>query len=112
MSEANPADAKQIKQLYDDGMKEVFKIVGSFDSTPEQLDAANDTAEALSAMLVKHTLATIDGRTALLAGLIVKLNLVIDAIETEPPYLDAVKGFTTIVGNAQKLFEKEVKNVA
>ena len=104
-------NAKSIKQLYDEGMKEVFRVVGSFDSSPEQLKVANQTAEDLTAMLVKHTLATIDGRTALLAGLIVELNQVLDAVETKPPYAEALHNFTTIMTKAQSLFTEEKKTL-
>lgn len=101
------SEDKLIKRLYDEGMREVFKVVGSFDSTPEQLAVADQTAEDLTTMLVKHTLASIDGRTALLAGLIVELNQVINAIETKPPYLGALEAFTGIAGRAEALFVKQ-----
>jgi len=100
-----------IKKLYDEGMREVFRIVGSFESTPEQLEVANQTAVDLTALLVKHTLATIDGRTALLAGLIVELNQVIATIQTEPPYAGALRNFTRIAAQAQKLFAGDVKSL-
>ena len=112
MSQANATSAaKSIKQLYDEGMSEVFRVVGSIESTPEQRRVAKETAEDLTSMLVKHTLGSIDGRTALLAGLIVELNQVISAVETEPPYLEALENFTTIVGKAQKLFYQEKKTL-
>ncbi|OGT82919.1 MAG: hypothetical protein A3H91_12230 [Gammaproteobacteria bacterium RIFCSPLOWO2_02_FULL_61_13] len=62
-------------------------------------------------MLVKHTLESIDGRTALLAGLIVELNQVIAAVKKEPPYAEALGNFTAIVTKAQTLFTEDVKNL-
>ncbi|HYH41656.1 MAG TPA: hypothetical protein VD867_06710 [Burkholderiales bacterium] len=100
-----------IKKLYDEGMREVFRVVGSFESTPEQLTIANQTAVDLTSMLVKHTLETIDGRTALLAGLIVELNQVIAAVETTPPYAGALESFTRLAAQAGKLFAEDVKSL-
>jgi hypothetical protein len=110
MSQANEAtDAKSIKQLYDEGMQEVFKVVGSIEASDAQRDVALQTAEDLTSLLVKHTLATIDGRTALLAGLIVELNQVIEAVEEEPESVEVLQSVTKILGKAEKLFDKEKK---
>lgn len=102
------ADSKQaIKDAYDAGMAEVFKIVGSLDATDEQRAAAQQTARDFSSMLVAHTLQTIEGRTALLAGLIVELNEVIDSIESSPPFAGSVESFTALLEGAQELFKEE-----
>lgn len=104
-----PDSKKSIKESYDDGIAEVFRIVGSLDATPTQRKLAKQTAKDLSSMLVAHTLQTIEGRTALLAGLIVELNQVIDAIQLKPPYEDAIKNFTSLLTKAQGLFKEEKK---
>ncbi len=106
-----PDTKKPIKQVYDEGMAEVFKVVGSLDATPEQRAVAQQTARDLSSMLVAHTLQSIEGRTALLSGLIVELNQVIDSIQTKPPYADAMTGFTGILTKAKKLFDGEKSNL-
>jgi hypothetical protein len=102
---------KSIKQVYDEGMAEVYKIVGSLSATPEQRQAAIETAEDLSSMLIAHTLDTIAGRTALLSGLIVELKQVIDSVNINPPYLDAVKNLANIITKAGELFADEKKNL-
>jgi hypothetical protein len=102
------ADNKQaIKATYDSGMAEVFKIVGSLDATPDQRVMARQTARDLSSMLVAHTLQTIEGRTALLAALIVELNEVIASIDTSPPFAGAVDSLTALLDQAQLLFKQE-----
>jgi hypothetical protein len=102
------ADNKQaIKATYDSGMAEVFKIVGSLDATLEQRVAARQTARDLSSMLVAHTLQTIEGRTALLAGLIVELNDVIASIDASPPFTGAVDSLTALLNQARLLFKEE-----
>jgi hypothetical protein len=104
------ADSKKsIKEAYDEGIAEVFMIVGSLDATPTQRRLAKQTAKDLSSMLVAHTLQTIEGRTALLAGLIVELSQVIDAVQLKPPYEEAVKNFTGLLAKAQGLFKEEKK---
>ena len=102
---------KSIKQVYDEGMAEVFRIVGSLASTPEQIETAEQTAKDLSSMLIVHTLDSINGRTALLTGLIVELNQVIDAVQTKPPYEDALSNLTGVLTSAQKLFAEEKKGL-
>ncbi|WP_119420664.1 hypothetical protein [Desertibaculum subflavum] len=103
--------AKPIKQLYDEGMAEVFRVVGSLDATDDQVKLAKQTAKDLSSMLVAHTLQTIEGRTALLAGLIVELRQVIDSVQTSPPLAKTLTNLTTILGKAQTLFAKEKKGL-
>ena len=95
---------KSIKELYDEGMAEVFRVVGSLDATASQRKAARQTARDLSALLVAHTLQSIEGRTALLSGLIVELNQVIDSVKTRPPYEDSIEKLTGIVTKAGKLY--------
>jgi hypothetical protein len=104
------ADNKQaIKDAYDTGMAEVFKVVGSLDATRKQRATARQTARDLSSMLVAHTLQTIEGRTALLAGLIVELTQVIESIESTPPLKESVDNVTALLGEAQALFKEEKK---
>ena len=106
-----PDIKKSIKQVYDEGMAEVFMIVGSFDSTPTQRSTAKQTAEDLSSILVTHTLQSIEGRTALLSGLIVELNQVIDTVQSDPPYENALSNLTGVLTKAQQLFVEEKENM-
>lgn len=102
---------KSIKQVYDEGMAEVFKIIGSFEATREQRETAKQTAKDLSSALVAHTLDSINGRTALLSGLIVELNKVIDSVQTQPPYEGALGNLTIILTKAKELFGNEKQNL-
>lgn len=107
-----PTDSKKsIKRVYDEGMVEIFRIVGSLDATPTQRKVAKQVAKDLSSMLVTHTLQSIEGRTALLSGLIVELNQVIDAVKTKPPYQDALGQLTGVLTTAQQLFKEEKKSL-
>jgi hypothetical protein len=102
------ADNRQaIKAAYDSGLAEVFMIVGSLDATRKQRATARQTARDLSSMLVAHTLQTIEGRTALLAGLIVELHQVIESIEASPPLKESVDNVTALLEEAQELFKDE-----
>lgn len=102
---------KKIKKIYDEGMAEVFKIVGSLDATDEQIEIAEQTAEDLTSMLIAQTLETINGRTALMSGLIVELNQVINAVKTKPPYEEAMSNLTNVLTKAEKLFKIEKENL-
>ena len=102
---------KAIKDIYDDGMAEVMKVVGSIKSTPAQKKVARQTSKDLTAMLLAHTLASIEGRTALLSGLIVELNQVTDAIKIKPPYTGALNTFNTLITKATNLFNAEKKKL-
>jgi len=102
---------KSIKELYDEGMTEVFKIVGSLDATSAQKKAAKQTAKDLSSMLVSQTLQSIEGRTALLSALIVELNGVIDSIQTNAPLKGVIGSLTAVLTKAEKLFNSEKKQL-
>ncbi len=92
-------------------MAEVFKILGSLESTQKQMDVAEQTAKDLTSMLITHTLDSITGRTALLAGLIVELKQVIDSIQQNPPYEEALGNLTNIITKTNDLFITEKKNL-
>jgi hypothetical protein len=49
----------------------------------------------------------VEGRTALLAGLIVELNEVIAKVTTKPPASTTLTGLAGALTKAQKLFESE-----
>ena len=106
-----PSSAKSIKAIYDDGMLEVFRVVTSLKATPAQIKIARQTAKDLTTLLVAHTLDSIEGRTALLSGLIVELNAVIKSIRAKSPYAGALDKFTRIVTRAQTLFDQEKKEL-
>lgn len=99
----------EIKTLYDDSLREVYRIVGSTKSTDAQADAAMKTFEHLTALLLAQTLETVAGRTALLAGLIEELSRVTAGVQVNPPYLEAAKSLTTLTTRATALLEAEKK---
>jgi hypothetical protein len=98
---------KAIKDAYDKGMFEVQKILFSVTSTAAQRKVAKKSLSDLTAMLLAHTLATVEGRTALLAGLICELNEVIAKVTTRPPASTTLTDLTGILAKAQALFESE-----
>lgn len=107
----NAEKAANVKQVYDEGMAEVFRIVSSFEATPKQREVAQQTASDLSSMLIAQTLDSIQGRTALLSGPIVELNEVIDSVETEPPFQNSLDNLTGVLTKAQMLFREEKKEL-
>ena len=106
-----PNPKKSVKKLYDEGMAEVYRVILDLNSTRTQVRIAKKTAKDLSSMLVSHTLESIEGRTALLAGLIVELNEVTNSVRTNPPYADALTKFTSVLNRAKTLFGEEKKNL-
>lgn len=105
-----PTDSRaSIKQAYDEGMAAVFLVVGSLDSTKAQKKVARQTAADLTAMLVANTLETIEGRTAILAGLIVELNEVIAAVQATPSLQGPLEQLTRVLDKAHGLYAKEKK---
>ena len=88
-------------------MFEVQKILFSIKATPAQRKVAKKSLSDLTAMLLAHTLATVEERTALLAGLIVELNEVIAKVQTKPPSSTTLTSLAGALTRAQKLFESE-----
>ncbi len=106
-----PDQNKPVKDIYDAGLEEVQRILFSLDSTPAQTKAARQTLKDLTAMSLAYTLKTVEGRTAILAGLIVELSQITEKVKVKPPYLDAMKNLTSLAGTAQKLLTKEKKDL-
>jgi hypothetical protein len=94
---------QDIKQQYDDGIRAVQGVLFSLDSTPDQLKVADKALTSLTALLLEQTLKSIEGRTALLKGLILNLNQVIASIRVTPPLLALAQRLTGIVGKSTTL---------
>jgi len=105
------ATEKSVKEVYDEGILEIQKIFGSIKSTRKQRDVARQTLKDLTAMLLAHTIKKVEDRTALLSGLIVELNQVIESVKVKPPYTCAVDGLTKIADKALRLLSQEKKNL-
>jgi len=108
-----PANAKHpkksIQQLYTEGMQEVSKIISH--GSAAQREVALQTLDDLTAMMLAHTIETVQGRTALLTGLIAELTQVIEAVNVQPPYMGAVKAVTKIVDSARSRLAAEKKKL-
>ena len=76
-----------------------------------QRSAALQTLDDLTAMMLAHTLDTVQGKTALLTGLIAELTQVINAIQVAPPYAQAVETVVAIVDKARVRLTAEKKNL-
>lgn len=100
---------ESIQDLYTSGIQEVNRIISS--GNKAQRDIALQTLDDLTAMMLAHTLETVQGRTALLTGLIAELTNVIDSIETKPPYADAMKAVTGIIDGARTRLTHEKKTL-
>ena len=105
------SNAQAIKATYDDSLLEIQKVLFSQDATPEQKDAARQSLRDLTTTLLLHNLNTIQGRTAILSSLIVELQEVIDAVQTENPLTQAVGDLTTVIGKAKILLKEEKEQV-
>jgi uncharacterized protein (DUF885 family) len=100
---------KPIQEIYSEGMSEVNKIIAQGDAA--QREVAEQTLDDLTAMMLAFTLNTVQERTALLTGLINELRQVIEAVETDPPYANAVKGLTRVIDIARTRLTKEKKDL-
>jgi len=103
--------AKDIRDVYRQGMHEIQKILGSVNSTQAQIDTASASLDDLTAMMLKQTIDTVQGRTALLSGLIVELNQVIESVKVKPPSADVIGNLTAVLDKAQGLFSEEKKDL-
>ncbi len=96
---------KTIPKLYSEGMREVNRVVAQGNAAQREL--ALQTLDDLTAMMLAHTLEKVQGRTALLTGLIAELTQVIDSVKVQPPYADAIEGLTKVVDGARKRLATE-----
>lgn len=98
-----------IQGLYTAGIQEVNHIIAS--GNKSQRNTALQTLDDLTAMMLAHTLETVQGRTALLTGLISELTQIIEAIQTAPPFLEAIDAVTGIIQGARARLAVEKKNL-
>ena len=61
----------EIKAQYDAGIQAVQSVLFNTESTEEQRKVAQQTLKDLTTLLLGQTIQSIEGRTALLSGLIV-----------------------------------------
>ena len=92
-----------------DGMDEVNRIIG--EGTPAQRKVAKQTLRDLTSLMFAYTLEDVQGRTALLNGLIAEMSQVIDSVQVDPPYDNAVKGLTKVIDSARTRLAKEKKTL-
>lgn len=100
---------KPISEIYSAGVAEVSRVIA--EGNADQRDVAQQTLDDLTAMMLAHTLDTVQGRTALLTGLIAELSQVIDAVKTKPPYDKAVKSLTKVIDAARTRLAAEKKDL-
>ncbi len=102
-----PTDEEKVKQVYDEGILEIQKILGSLGSSPEEVEAAKESLSNLTALMLAQTIKSVEGRTAILTGLIAELNQVIESIAEESPISDKLDGFNTTIAKATQILEAE-----
>lgn len=102
-------NANAIRDLYNEGIMEVTKIVQQGDEA--QQEVALKTLDDLTAMMLAHTIETVQGRTALLTGLISELTQITDSIKVNPPYAEALDSVTAIIDKVRVGLAKEKKTL-
>lgn len=101
-----------VNAVYQDAIEQLQETIGSVDASAAQKKAARDALNDLFLLHGAHSIQEIDGRTALLSGLIIELQGVIDKIQARP-FGDALSQITKIADTARDLYEeskKEIKN--
>ena len=106
---AKDGSKDSIQSLYAAGIVEVNKVIADGDSAQRKL--ALTTLDDLTAMMLAHTLESVQGRTALLTGLITELTEVIEAVEVKPPFAGAVATLTGLVDSARTRLAAEKKKL-
>ena len=106
-----PDSGPEIRDVYDQSLQEIGSVFRSLDASPEQVEEAKKKLRDLTSLMLVHTLDTIQGRTALLAGLIVELTDFTSKIQIEPKFLRSVEMLTNLADKAKTLLESEKKNL-
>ncbi len=108
---AAPTGAQGIRDTYSAGLQQVGAVLGSIKATRADREAAQQTLDDLTAMMLAHTIETVQGRTALLTGLIVELTAVIARIEEKPQFASVVSNLAAIVEQANALLAVEKQDL-
>ena len=102
-------NATKVTQSYLKAVAELERIIETAE-TEEQIDTAQKSLNDLTVMLGTFSVQQIEGRTALLNGLIVELGEVIGAVQSNP-IGNSLDTLTNILGTAKELLKEEKKNL-
>jgi hypothetical protein len=97
--------ATETNQVYLSAIARLQIILESPKATPDQKDEAQDALDALTLLHGSYAIQEVQGRTALLSGLIVELQEVIDSINVNP-FGDAAEKLNGILTSAKGLYDK------
>jgi prefoldin subunit 5 len=108
---AQKSSPEQIRQLYERGIRQVTQVLGSVNSTDEEVETAEQALKDLTASMLAQEIETVQGRTALLSGLIVDLTTVVDSIQGNSPLAEVVKEVGDILDVAKGALTEEKKTL-
>jgi hypothetical protein len=103
-------NAIKVTQSYLEAVAELEKIIENAE-TDEQIETAENSMNDLTVMLGTYSVQQIEGRTALLNGLIVELAEVIAAVQSNP-IGDSLDKLTGIFDSAKVLLKAEKKKLS
>jgi prefoldin subunit 5 len=108
---AQETSPEQIRQLYERGIRQVTRVLGSVNSTDAEIETAEQTLKDLTTSMLAHEIESVQGRTALLSGLIVELTTVVDSIQTNSPLAEVVSEVNDILDVARTALTEEKKGL-
>jgi hypothetical protein len=106
---AQESSPEQIRQLYVRGIRQVTRVLGSVNSTDAEIETAEQTLTDLTTSMLAHEIASVQGRTALLSGLIVELTTVVDSIQASSPLAEVASELNGILEAAKTSLTEEKK---
>ncbi len=103
-----PTSDEDIAELLTRASTALEALTRAQDASADAKAAAKQSYKDVLRLIARHAISTYEGRTAALSGLIVELQEVTKAIETENALAGHVSDLTGIAGRATDLF-KEAK---
>ena len=98
-----PEDANS---LYLSAVAELQRILESIHATSEQKNVAEKALQDLTVLHGAYPIGRIEGRTAVLSGLIIELTAVMEAIQVNPVG-GALDSLNQILSTARELYQAE-----
>lgn len=100
------ASVVEVEKTYQDSIAQLHDLANSDDAAPAQRKMAREALNDLLLQHATHVIQEIEGRTAMLTGLIAELEGVVREIEGKPKLADALKAINGTIAKARDLFDK------
>lgn len=99
------ATVVDVEKVFQDAVEKLQELANLNSATPEQRQASRDALNDLLLLHGTHVIQEIEGRTAMLTGLIAELENVVGVLQGTPSVAQMMDQVNGIIGRARTVYE-------